>query len=186
MSRSSSSSASPPTDWSANSVSSSLDSHDTFPPVAQILPYRAVRAKLKPEPKPSFLFIDSQADNAKNSTVSKQKQAFLLKRFHREKKQASIDRLKAPKPSSKLLPLPGYLGPNQPTRENDKEHRESEKVPGFPKQHALRSEMWSLNAYLSQGYVDPFSSYAVHMTDSMHMYFHHCTRSTQSCILALA
>ncbi|KAH7186711.1 hypothetical protein DER44DRAFT_681546 [Fusarium oxysporum] len=166
MSRSPSSSASPSSGWSSNSATSSSESYDA-------LPCRTARPKLKPKPKPTFLFIDAQADNAKNSTVSKQKQAFLLKRYHREKKQASIDRLKVPKPPSKLLPLLGYLGPNHPAPENDKEHQETESLHACPKQRAMRSEMWSLKAYLSQGYVDPFSSYAVHMTDSMNMYFHH-------------
>jgi hypothetical protein len=38
----------------------------------------------------------------------------------------------------------------------------------------VRSEMWSLKAYLNQGFVDPFSSSAIQMTDSMNLYFHHC------------
>ncbi|KAF9784171.1 hypothetical protein IL306_008263, partial [Fusarium sp. DS 682] len=171
MSRSPSSSASPSSGWSSNSVTSSSESHDA-------LPCRTARPNLKPKPKSTFLFIDAQADNAKDSTVSKQKQAFLLKRYHREKKQASIDRLKAPKPPSKLLPLLGYLGPNHSAPENDKEHQEPENLHACPKQRAMRSEMWSLKAYLSQGYVDPFSSYAVLMTDSMNMYFHHLIKKT--------
>ncbi|KAH7176191.1 hypothetical protein EDB81DRAFT_33312 [Dactylonectria macrodidyma] len=180
MSRSPSSLTSPSLGWSPQSETPSVGSHDSSPPTAQILPCRTARPSDRPKQKPAFLFIDSQADNAKSSTVSKQKQAFLLRKYHQEKKQASIDRLKAPKSSSKPYPRLGYPNSNFPTTENDKEGQESQNLHAYPKRGVTRSEMWSLKAYLSQGYADPFSSYAVHMTDSMNMYFHHCAWATQS------
>ncbi|KAH6974904.1 hypothetical protein EDB80DRAFT_741296 [Ilyonectria destructans] len=173
MSWSPSSSTSPSLGRSPQSETPSVGSHDSSPPKGQILPCRTARPSVQPKQKPTFLFIDSQADNAKSSTVSKQKQAFLLKKYHREKKQASIDRLKALKSSSNPYPWLGYLDSNLPTPENDKEDHESQNLHACPKRGVTRSEMWSLKAYLSQGYADPFSSYAVHMTDSMNMYFHH-------------
>ncbi|KAE8395637.1 hypothetical protein BDV23DRAFT_96571 [Aspergillus alliaceus] len=131
--------------------------------------------------KSTFLFVDCQADTTRNSRVGKQKQAFLQKRYHEKQKQASIDRLKTSKPLSKArLQLAHTLASdatnafafNTLLRKNT-EHEETENHNGSSKQISKIAEMWSLKAYLSQGYVDPFSSSAVNMTDSMNLYFHH-------------
>ncbi|EAW07118.1 uncharacterized protein ACLA_018220 [Aspergillus clavatus NRRL 1] len=114
----------------------------------------------KPKAKPGFLWIDSQADKH-DSSVGKQKQAFLQRNYQQRKKQASIARLKASKVVSKPTNAPA-------TDPRDEENRQ-----GAYKQMASMSEMWSLKAYLSQGFVDPFSSSAVQMTDSMNLYFQH-------------
>lgn len=131
--------------------------------------------------KSTFLFVDYQADTTRNSRVGKQKQAFLQKKYHEKQKQASIDRLKASKPSSKpRVQLAHTLASdatntfsfNTLLRKNT-EHEETENHNGSSKHISKIAEMWSLKAYLSQGYVDPFSSSAVNMTDSMNLYFHH-------------
>jgi len=48
------------------------------------------------KPQSTFLFIDFQADKAKNKKLRNEKQVFLLHNYHRRKKQASILRLKNP------------------------------------------------------------------------------------------
>jgi hypothetical protein len=95
--------------------------------------------------------------------------------------QASLQRLKASTTSAtnRLLVHPSTSEQStsdnaDPTREQGGRVDEGEISRTRPKQAALRSEMWSLRAYLSQGYVDPFGASAVKMTDSMNMYFHHC------------
>ncbi|KAF7136989.1 hypothetical protein CNMCM5793_006740 [Aspergillus hiratsukae] len=131
------------------------------------------------QPRPTFLFIDSQVDNPQNPSVSKQKQAFLLRNYHRKKKQASIERLKSSKPSK---PSPRVVDSENRdfsrayawdaiTEEN--EGRQSDRPQGTFNQVTKVSEMWSLKAYLSQGFVDPFSASAVQMSNSMNLYFHH-------------
>ncbi|KAE8350049.1 hypothetical protein BDV28DRAFT_151295 [Aspergillus coremiiformis] len=130
--------------------------------------------------KSTFLFIDCQADTTRNSTVGKQKQAFLQKKYHQKQKQASIDRLKTVKGSSTPHPRLADTPADDTTEirsfnsalgtEGEPEHEDYHAV---SKRVAKMSEMWSLKAYLSQGYADPFSSTAVKMTDSMNQYFHH-------------
>ncbi|KAL4883496.1 hypothetical protein BJY04DRAFT_26343 [Aspergillus karnatakaensis] len=123
------------------------------------------RSKSSSANKPTtFLFIDAQEDHAQNTTLRKQKQAFLLKNYNRKKKQAAIQRLKTPvgAPINRLRI--GNASLNDESAEDD---------PTPATADTLRSEMWSLKAYLSQGYVDPFSSSAVTMSDSMNLYFHH-------------
>jgi hypothetical protein len=115
-----------------------------------------------------------------------------LKNYHRRKKQASIQRLKGPSKAAAAVPSNrlqiGY-STNELLISDDfdstKEHENGGWVDecevststsnSSSNPSALRSEMWSLKAFLSQGYVDPFAASAVKMTDSMNLYFHHCT-----------
>ncbi|OOQ84516.1 hypothetical protein PEBR_29840 [Penicillium brasilianum] len=160
---------SPPS--SASSCSDPLEeSH-----LASNLPHRTIV-----KPQSSFLFIDYKEDKSQNKKLRYEKQGFLLKNYHRRKKQASIQRLKTPKtvPTNHLLV--DHSTREQSTSANADSTREqnewvdeveiSTRAPG---QAVLRSEMWSLKAYLSQGCADPFRASAVEMTDSMNMYFHH-------------
>lgn len=61
-----------------------------------------------------------------------------------------------------------------PTSEQDGWLAETEFSRRNPGQAVCQSDIWSLNAYLGQGYVDPFEVSAMKMTSSMNMYFHHC------------
>ncbi|KAL3476610.1 hypothetical protein BJX99DRAFT_246796 [Aspergillus californicus] len=141
--------------------------------------------------QPTFLFIDSQADNPKNKALKNEKQAFLLKNYNSRKRQAAIERLKPSKPSPSARLRFENTPANTPsikhidsTNEEDQEYQQSSNL---ARHTATRSEMWSLKACLSQGYKDPFSSYAVEMSDSMNLYFHHscypldATRMSQWC-----
>ncbi|KAL2841754.1 hypothetical protein BJY01DRAFT_249422 [Aspergillus pseudoustus] len=145
------------------------------------LPYRPSEPA---KPATTFLFIDSQADHATNKKLRNQKQGFLLKNYHRRKKQASIQRLKAPKstpsadvPTTNRLQI-AYSTSERSTSDDPDATGEhdgwaDEREVSGRNPSALRSEMWSLKAFLSQGYVDPFAASAVKMTDSMNLYFHH-------------
>ncbi|KAL4873112.1 hypothetical protein BDV12DRAFT_209104 [Aspergillus spectabilis] len=160
---------------SRSSRSPSSSDHSLSPK----LPYRNVVPPATAQT--TFLFIDSQADNPQNQALKKEKQAFLLKNYNRRKRQAAIERLKPSKPApSGRLHLENTPA-NAPstkqinsTGEEDQEYQQSSDTFDDLAGHAVtRSEMWSLKAYLSQGYKDPFSSYAVEMSDSMNLYFHH-------------
>ncbi|KAL3485003.1 hypothetical protein BJX62DRAFT_44813 [Aspergillus germanicus] len=180
---SSPSSISPP--LSASSRSSPSDDL----PKPSNLPYRLTQPAAK---QSTFLFIDSQADHATNKKLRTQKQGFLLKNYHRRKKQASIQRLKGPSkavaaggaPSNRLQIV---YSNNELLISDDFDSAREHENDGWVDEReiststsnsssnpsALRSEMWSLKAFLSQGYVDPFAASAVKMTDSMNLYFHH-------------
>ncbi|KAL2797300.1 hypothetical protein BJX66DRAFT_108533 [Aspergillus keveii] len=181
---SSPSSISPP-----SSASSRSSPSDDLPKPSN-LPYRSNQPAAKPS---TFLFIDSQADHATNKKLRNQKQGFLLKNYHRRKKQASIQRLKGPS-NSKVVGAStnrlqiGYSNNELLTSDDFDSTREHENDGWVDEREistsnsnsnsssnpsALRSEMWSLKAFLSQGYVDPFAASAVKMTDSMNLYFHH-------------
>ncbi|KAL5340307.1 hypothetical protein BJX70DRAFT_123603 [Aspergillus crustosus] len=168
---------------SPRSSSASLVNQSLFPD----LPYRSTAPPAKPKPNTTFLFIDSQIDTPQNQQ-SKEKQAFLLKNYNRKKRQAAIERLKPSKPVSaptstqfsarlRLESAPASHSSAVHATSTDEQNPESQETSdyfGNIARHAVtRSEMWSLKAYLSQGYTDPFSSYAVEMSDSMNLYFHH-------------
>ncbi|KAF3392824.1 hypothetical protein F1880_008549 [Penicillium rolfsii] len=130
---------------------------------------------------PSFLFIDFQADKSENKKLRNEKQGFLLQNYHRRKTQASILRLKA----TQTAATEGSLLIKSPTSEQSASENEVttgeqgrwlDKIQHLRRtsgQAAFGSDIWSLNAYLGQGYVDPFEVSAMKMTSSMNMYFHH-------------
>ncbi|PCG99393.1 Protein of unknown function DUF3468 [Penicillium occitanis (nom. inval.)] len=138
------------------------------------LPYRT-NGTVRLQSSSSFLFIDCQADTSQNKKLRNEKQGFLLKNYHRRKKQASILRLKPPRTPPTQRFLADHSPSEQPTSDNaDSTDEQAGWVDkGDSGQAALRSEMWSLKAYLSQGFVDPFGASAVKMTGSMNIYFHH-------------
>ncbi|KAJ0413614.1 hypothetical protein BJY00DRAFT_319611 [Aspergillus carlsbadensis] len=119
-----------------------------------------------------FFFV-SPNDTGKRSAQFKQRQAFLMKRYHREKKQAAIQRLKSAKlapPSEKsilLLNRPALKALGHATHNNPDERPINEV------EEAASSSAWVTTTYLSQGFKDPFDCYAVPMTDSMHRYLDH-------------
>lgn len=170
---SSSSSVSPP----SSDSSCSIPFEEARP--AGNLPYRNIEP-VKPQSK--FLFIDFQADKSENKKLRNEKQGFLLQNYHRRKKQASIQRLKTPlTASANRLLIKSSTSEQSPaenaeyTREQDEWLDEIEFSRRTPGQAEFRSDIWSLNAYLGQGFVDPFEVSAMKMTSSMNMYFHHCT-----------
>lgn len=142
------------------------------------LPHRSPKPA---KPQSSFLFIDYQEEKSQNKKLRYEKHGFLLKNYHRRRKQASIQRLKTQTtaPTDRLLVnhstnKQSTADKADSTREHDRWVVDADISRRAPGQAALRSEMWSLRAFLSQGSVDPFSASAVTMSDSMNMYFHHC------------
>ncbi|EED23228.1 conserved hypothetical protein [Talaromyces stipitatus ATCC 10500] len=169
---------------SSSSQSIRLSHSPPFFGFSDVAPTTSSTTDFRANSQATFLFVDSYQDQAKNAAIKTQKQAFLAKNYHRKKKQASIQRLK----SSNAVPKDhlhiGYkLANDRPTSDtnlstpstgkNGKSdlRRKPDSPPG--RQVAMGSEIWSLNAYLGQGCVDPFSSSAVKMTDLMNQYFHH-------------
>jgi hypothetical protein len=109
------------------------------------------------------MFVDFQADVSQAIGVGRQKKAFLSKVAHQRRKQESINRLKYSRPFSNNVSQEG----NPPQRTAPSEAN-SMQVP-------TKRGIWSLTRYVGQGYVDPFDTYSVPMTDAMNMYFYHCT-----------
>jgi hypothetical protein len=165
----SSSSTSSHDGWSSRSDASSPDSaYSDQPSVAE---KTTSESELQAG---EFFFVDPK-DNGKTSSQFKQKQAFLMKRYHRERKQAAIQRLKAAKsaPSEKTVVLL-----NRPRIQDGARHGANNVVESRPAEDAeelVSNNSWVSTTYLSQGFKDPFDSYAVSMTNSMHRYLNHCT-----------
>jgi hypothetical protein len=174
---------------SAVSYSSSSVSQAQTQTQTQPLPHRAKTARSQAKSK-TFLWIDSQADDGKGSTVRKQKQAFVVKKIHEERKKASIERLKATKPPP---PVPGKPTPSLAAERSESiqgaitdgsEGQDEEDIPRpSPEEAIAMAEAWSLMPYLSQGFKDPFNCYSIDMTSTMHMYLDYCMWRT--CVLAL-
>ncbi|KAL3446102.1 hypothetical protein BJX65DRAFT_309340 [Aspergillus insuetus] len=117
----------------------------------------------------NFMFIDSQADNASNLALRNKKQVFVMTKYYQDQKQASIERLK---PRSALSVrgrrrVGGVLSTTAKDRKNARVQDSKES------QTQRKPPIWSLEAYLSQSFVDPLATSAVGMTDSMNQYFHH-------------
>ncbi|KKK18816.1 hypothetical protein ARAM_003261 [Aspergillus rambellii] len=127
------------------------------------------------KPTSTFLFVDYRTDNPQNPISNQKKHAFVQKNYQRKKKQESINRLKcSAQPFTQQLAW-GPSSENDSGTVIDRHRKLQQKGTSYDgsQQVARMSETWSLKAYLSQGYVDPFSSSAVHMTDNMNLYFHH-------------
>ncbi|KAJ0419810.1 hypothetical protein BJY00DRAFT_285557 [Aspergillus carlsbadensis] len=100
----------------------------------------------------SFLFVDTQDDVSQEFGVGREKMAFLSKLAHQRRKKESVARLRSTQRTQGQL--------TATTREA---------LSHTP----LRQRGWALTGHLGQGYVDPFDTSSVAMTDSMNMYFHH-------------
>jgi hypothetical protein len=132
-----------------------------------------------------FFFVDPM-ENGKISSQFKQKQAFLMKRYHRERKQAAIQRLKSAKaaPVGKTIVLLNRSRIQDGARYNSNNVVEDQ--PADDAEETVSSSSWVSTAYLSQGFKDPFDTYAVSMTDSMHRYLNHCMWNIHLTTLALS
>ncbi|CEL01810.1 hypothetical protein ASPCAL01388 [Aspergillus calidoustus] len=174
-----SSASSSPSAWSTTSDPSSPESAVSYsssssPTQTLPLPHRTKTARSEAKSK-TFLWIDSQADDGKGSTVRKQKQAFVVKKIHEERKKASIERLKATKPPPPAAPPKPSLalersGTIQRAIDDGQEGQEEDITRPSPEEAIAMAEAWSLMPYLSQGFMDPFNCYSIDMTSTMHMY----------------
>jgi hypothetical protein len=156
------------------------------------LPLRT--SKSKKRQGSGFVFIDYQGDAARDvATVTSQKslmRAHVMRDYHRRQKQMKIENLKA---TMKKLPSDPNLARTKPDEKRvcpAKARRsrccEGQLVDGkCPEcqgkllrkalaQVARSSEELSLQKYLGGGFVDPFASMSVPMTDTMNLYFRQC------------
>ncbi|KAL2811748.1 hypothetical protein BJX63DRAFT_398170 [Aspergillus granulosus] len=117
-----------------------------------------------------FMFVDVQADTGRG------KKAFVLKRFHQRKKQASIDRLRSSQLSSRMLAT-GFPSSSSGISGDSKQGQSQEEGMEITTNRYMgiqrRCDMSPFIRYMKQGYVDPFDTVAVPMTYSMNMYFYH-------------
>ncbi|KAL2841778.1 hypothetical protein BJX68DRAFT_270962 [Aspergillus pseudodeflectus] len=90
--------------------------------------------------------------------VGRQKKAFLSKQTHQRRKQESIKRLKYSRPLWKNVSQER----NQLQRSSPSDSDESS-----------QGDVGPLTKYVGQGYVDPFDTASIQMTNAMNMYFHH-------------
>ncbi|KAL2825241.1 hypothetical protein BJY01DRAFT_230237, partial [Aspergillus pseudoustus] len=123
------------------------------------------------KPPTTFLFIDVRSDIPEKQA---QKQAYLLKKFHRNKKQVAIDRLKL----SKQSPSAQNRVPSSATTQQQPGHLRGTD-PGCAcnrdtsRDLAVKSKRWPVKDLLGQSYIDPFNVTGVEMGDSLNLYFHH-------------
>lgn len=131
-----------------------------------------------------FLFIDYQDDNPQNRSLTKKKYGFAQKTSHRKQRLAAVGRLK----SSSLvlrqrLPLPyvSELDRAEPGRAEKDQQDGSElgaatagqEIQQF-KQILPVAGFGSPKSLLGHGFVDPFSTTPIPMTEFMNSYFHQC------------
>ncbi|KAL3480813.1 hypothetical protein BJX99DRAFT_204985 [Aspergillus californicus] len=130
----------------------------------------------------NFLFVDYQKDDPRDAAMHKEKLLFTQRNYQRKKKLAAVERLKASsKISRQRLPFK-YIPTDTP---NESETDRDSSTPRADTdqsrqawQMARMAELWSPKTYLGQGFVDPFSTVAVPMTETMNSYFHHLRNHT--------
>ncbi|KAL2802019.1 hypothetical protein BJX63DRAFT_416053 [Aspergillus granulosus] len=107
-----------------------------------------------------FLFVDTQDDVSQVFGVGREKMAFLSKLAHQRRKKESIARLRSTQRTKSQQTAATQENPTQQQQEG-------------LRQALRRQGSRVLTGYLGQGYVDPFDTSSVVMTDAMNMYFHH-------------
>ncbi|KAL2861704.1 hypothetical protein BJX68DRAFT_10338 [Aspergillus pseudodeflectus] len=119
-----------------------------------------------------FMFVDFQGDGCDGVSFGQRQRVFVQKRFHREKKQASIDRLKSRVPANRARVL-------QHGVDKDKDKESQDAAAGTDAKQLTRVQVrhreLSLTARPSQRHGDPFSAAAAPMTGKLWMYLHHFT-----------
>ncbi|KAL2797951.1 hypothetical protein BJX66DRAFT_72505 [Aspergillus keveii] len=123
-----------------------------------------------------FMFVDFQGDGSDGVSFGQRQRVFVQKRFHREKKQASIDRLKSRVPANRVRVLQHGVDKEM---KKEKESQDAVAADTEAKQPTTRGQARhrevSLTARPSQRYGDPFSAAAAPMTGKLWMYLHHFT-----------
>jgi hypothetical protein len=122
-----------------------------------------------------FMFVDFQGDGCDGVSFGQRQRVFVQKRFHREKKQASIDRLKSRVPANRVRVL--QLGVDK-NRDEESQDAAAAAAAGTDAKQLTRIQVrhreLSLTARPSQRHGDPFSAAAAPMTGKLWMYLHHC------------
>ncbi|KAL4880159.1 hypothetical protein BJY04DRAFT_191807 [Aspergillus karnatakaensis] len=136
-----------------------------------------------PAPAANFMFVGYEHDNPESESMNKKKRIFAQRSYQRKRKQAAVDRLKTSTQAFRQrLPLE-YTAANESSEIGEDEHglnstitntREARQMMQLAKSTAFPS------AYLplGQGFIDPFSTSVVPMTNIMNSYFHHLRHFT--------
>lgn len=130
-----------------------------------------------------FLFVDYQDDKPQNRSLSRQKAVFAQKAHQRQKRLASVQRLKTSTiPFRQQLPV-AYNGvsdtPGTSQEAEESKHDGSVPEPAGP-DGKTQYHLLSPQSDLGQGFLDPFATTALPMSRSTNLYFHHCTRASPS------
>ncbi|KAL4871243.1 hypothetical protein BDV12DRAFT_32769 [Aspergillus spectabilis] len=133
---------------------------------------------------PNFMFVDFQQDNPENESITKQKRVFAQRNYQRKKKLAAVERLKtSTQVFRQRLPLM-YTPANDASSEVEEDRQGSGLAITDTRRSRQTVQIAKMteppNTYLplGQGFVDPFSSSVVPMTDIMNSYFHHLRHFT--------
>ncbi|KAL3484336.1 hypothetical protein BJX62DRAFT_218849 [Aspergillus germanicus] len=134
-------------------------------PLAMVVQFNRDECRLGPTTGTSmtgrdFLFVDTQNDVSQEFGIGREKMAFLSKLAHQRKKKESIARLRSRQHAMRAE-----------RRAHGDQGTETKKE--GPIQALTLQRKCALTGYLGQGYVDPFDTSSIAMTDSMNMYFHH-------------
>jgi hypothetical protein len=117
------------------------------------------------------MFVDFQTDGSEGAaSFGRRKMIFVHKRFHQQKKQASIERLRLRFPADRVALQEIDTKGSEENPQVEKAKRRNIGRPQVRSQKAV-----SLTTSPSQRYGDPFPSFAIPITGKLWMYLHHCT-----------
>jgi hypothetical protein len=133
-----------------------------------------------------FMFVDFQGDGSDGVSFGQRQRVFVQKRFHREKKQASIDRLKSRVPANRVRVLQHGVDKELKKEKESQDATTALAARADSKEPTTRGQVRhrevSLTARPSQRYGDPFSAAAAPMTGKLWMYLHHCRLPLPICL----
>ncbi|KAL3441113.1 hypothetical protein BJX65DRAFT_322609 [Aspergillus insuetus] len=120
-----------------------------------------------------FMFVDFQGDGSDGVSFGQRQRVFVQKRLHREKKQASIDRLKSRVPANRVRVLQHSI--DKEMKKESQDTTSGTEAKQLTTRGQVRHREVALTARPSQRYGDPFSAAAAPMTGKLWMYLHHFT-----------
>jgi hypothetical protein len=140
------------------------------------------------DPAPSdFLFVDYQDDNPQNRSIDTAKRVFAQKTHQRKKRLAAVERLKtSTHPFRQRLPF-AYKPVDDTAKAESSEVKQSsddrsERISAADAivsrnleamKWARIKDLMSPKSQLGQGFIDPFSTTAVPMSEFMNSFFQH-------------
>jgi hypothetical protein len=134
--------------------------------------------RASPPTQADLLFVHYDHDDPQNRSVSRTNASFAQKAHQRKKRLAGMDRLKTSSLAVRQrLPFAYDSASGSSRRKRGEKSKHDGSTPRHAPVVAIErlNDIWGPQSQLGQGFIDPFSTTAVPMSNFMNLYWHHCT-----------